>query len=56
MFIGILFLGVEIFKNQQKAKLVLVEQRDIRKNYQYNLIDSEETRGATLELATVIEI
>lgn len=59
VFMGVILLALEIFKNQKKAKIVLVENNEIERKFQYELIDNEENRENklnALELAAIQEI
>lgn len=55
VFAGICLLGVEIYKNHQKANLVVIdpiEQVEMEKKYDYVLLDSDlaDTQNTTRDI------
>lgn len=56
IFIGIMLLGLEIVKNQQKASIIFTENNELEKKFQYNLLDNEDPKLISKELREIQEI
>lgn len=47
VFIGVCLLGYEVYKNNKKANILIIEQNEIEKKYEYVLLDNEETEASS---------
>jgi len=50
VFAGICLLGFEIHKNHKKANIIVSDNNELEKKFDYVLLDNEETHTSSREI------